>query len=49
MKDQDGGFLWHFFFSELVGTALLVLVGLSWVAIMKTVGRYQHNLEASRG
>ena len=39
MKDQNGsGFPWQLFFSELVGTALLVLVGLSLVTVMFGTG-----------
>ena len=44
-KDKNGGrFPWPLFFSELVGTALLVLVGLSLVIVMfgagSPIGRY---------
>ncbi len=39
MSDQNGGhFPWRLFSSELVGTALLVLVGLSVVILMFGAG-----------
>jgi aquaporin Z len=36
--DRTGSFLWSLFFSEVVGTAALLLVGLSFVVLMSGAG-----------
>jgi aquaporin Z len=50
MKDQNGNrFPWQLFFSELVGTALLVLVGLSVVILMFGTGSPNVGIVPSEG
>ena len=50
MNDQNGGhFPWRLFASELVGTALLVLVGLSLVIFMFGIGTPMERLIPSEG